>query len=67
MPITDFLAANAEQKPNEITLVEVNPEIREHRGTTWREYELVETNPVQRYRRDMTLLSEKYGRFCHCK
>lgn len=67
MPITDFLAANAEQKPNEIALVEVNPEIREHRGTTWREYELVETNPVQRYRRDMTwkVFDDRANRFAH--
>ena len=56
MPITDFLKKNATLYPNDISLVEINPELREDHGTTWREYELVETKPNAAYRRQMTWL-----------
>jgi long-chain acyl-CoA synthetase len=54
MPITDTLIKNAQLFGDEVALAEINPEIREHRGITWREYELVESNPSKRYRREMT-------------
>lgn len=54
MPITEILARNAALYGNDVSLVEVNPEIRERHGTNWREYELVETNPANRYRREIT-------------
>ncbi|NPD32037.1 acyl--CoA ligase [Eggerthellaceae bacterium zg-997] len=54
MPITAFLERNAATKPTQVALVEVNPERRERRGGTWREFELVEANPSKRYRRELT-------------
>lgn len=54
MPITQYLIDNARTKPSDIALVEVNPERRESRGVTWREYELVEPNPSKRYRREIS-------------
>ena len=43
MTIVDMLRANAEKYPSEVALVEVNPERRENRHITWRDYDLVET------------------------
>lgn len=54
MPITEFLRRNAELYPDEISLVEINPEIKEEHGVPWREYQLVETKPNSGYRREMT-------------
>ncbi len=67
MPITKFLERNASIDPDGVALVEINPEIREHRGTTWREYELVETNPTKRYRREITwkVFNDRANRFAH--
>lgn len=67
MPITDFLVRNAKLYADDVALVEVNPEVREERGRTWREYDLVEANPAKRYRRDMTWLqfNDRSNRFAH--
>ena len=67
MPITNYLIENAAKYGDEIALVEVNPEIRDARGKTWREYELVETAPSQRYRREMTwkVFNDRANRFAH--
>ena len=67
MPITDMLAHNAYVRGSETALVEVNPAIRDTRGTSWREFELVETNPANRYRRQMSwrLFNEQANRFAH--
>ena len=67
MPITDYLAKNAEQYPDDVALVEVNPEIRERRGKEWQEYELVEASPAKRYRRDLTWkgFNDRANRFAH--
>ena len=46
MPITEILERNAREFGNDVALVEVNPEIRETRRVTWKEYELIEPNPV---------------------
>ena len=37
-----MLRHNAAAYPTETALVEVNPEVRENRHVTWREYDLVE-------------------------
>ena len=67
MPITDFLTKNAAFYPDDVALVEVNPRIREGRGTSWLEYALVETSPAKRYRREMTwrVFNEHANRFSH--
>ncbi len=54
MPITDILIKNAELYGNEVSLIEINPELRDKRGITWNEYELVEANSADRYRREIT-------------
>ncbi|NLW80022.1 MAG: AMP-binding protein [Ruminococcaceae bacterium] len=55
MPITQFLARNAAQKPDEIALVEINPELSEqHNNTSWKEFDLVETGHASPYRKAMT-------------
>ena len=54
MPITEFLERNARQYPNDVCLVEINPEIKEDRRVTWKEYELIEASPKTSYRREIT-------------
>ncbi|KAB0664396.1 AMP-binding protein [Oryzomonas japonica] len=53
MPITEILARNAALYGEEISLVEINPGIREIKAS-WKDYELVETNPEMKYRREIT-------------
>ena len=67
MPATDYLIMNAAKYPDDIALVEVNPEIRDRRGKTWRDYELVETPPAERYRREITwrAFNAQANRFAH--
>ena len=67
MPITDFLVRNAKMTPDDVALVEVNPEVREKRGKTWREYDLVEANPAKKYRRQITwrAFNDRSNRFAH--
>ena len=54
MPITDYLRRNAKNQPDEIALVEVNPEQNEKRRKTWKEYDLIESTSAASYRREMT-------------
>ena len=67
MPITDLLRRNAKLYPNDIALVEVNPEITEVRRVTWKDYELIEPNPRSCYRREITwkVFDEKANRFAN--
>ena len=67
MPITDLLEKNAKIYANDVALVEVNPEIKEVRRVTWREYELTEPSPTAAYRREITwsVFNEKANRFAH--
>ncbi len=65
MPITQFLEKNASLYPNDVCLVEINPEIQEKHRVTWREYNLIEGNPTTHYRREITwqVFDEKANRF----
>ena len=67
MPITEFLERNAAEFPNDICLVEINPEIKENRRVTWKEYELIEPTPQTSYRREITwsVFNEKANRFAN--
>lgn len=67
MPITDILIKNAALFGDDISLVEVNPEMREKRALTWNEYDLVETIPAHHYRREITWASfnRKSNRFAN--
>ena len=41
MPITKLLERNAREYGDEVALVEINPDVREIRRVTWKEYELI--------------------------
>lgn len=42
MPITEFLERNARLYKDDVSLVEINPELQEKSRMTWREYSLIE-------------------------
>jgi len=55
MPITDYLERNARNFPDDVALVEINPERQPTNGPiTWKEFNLIVTAPGGRYRREMT-------------
>ncbi len=54
MPITDFLEKNARLYPNEVSLVEVNPEHQPGADVSWREYSLIESGRQEKYRKELT-------------
>ena len=62
-----MLRANAAARPNDIALVEVNPERHENRHITWRDYDLVETTDEQPFRREISwaVFDEKANRFAN--
>ena len=64
MPITEILEKNAKYYGNETALVEINPEVREMRRVTWKEYELIESGNSQEFRREITwsVFDEKANR-----
>ena len=64
MPITDFLERNAKLYGHETALVEINPEIRERRRLTWKEYDLIMPEPTTAYRREISwqVFDEKANR-----
>ncbi len=67
MPITEILEENVRKYPEDICLVEINPEVKETRRVTWKEYELMEPNPTTHYRREITwhVMNEKANRFAN--
>jgi acyl-CoA synthetase (AMP-forming)/AMP-acid ligase II len=54
MPITDFLERNAKEYGEEISLIEVNPDLIDKDNLSWKEYSLVETARLQGYRKTVT-------------
>ena len=64
MPITKFLEDNAKKWPDDVALVETNPEVHECRPTLWREYELTVNEAEGAYRREITwsIFDEKANR-----
>ncbi|MDD4238306.1 MAG: class I adenylate-forming enzyme family protein [Desulfotomaculaceae bacterium] len=54
MPITEILSRNASLYGDDVSLIEVNPELKEKREVTWRDYELIEPNPLAKFRRELT-------------
>ena len=67
MPITSILEENCRLYGDEICLVEINPEVKETRRVTWKEYELMEPNPSTHYRREISwnVFNEKANRFAN--
>ena len=64
MPITQFLERNAEKWPNDVALVELNPDIKVPRLTTWKEYELIQPLHEVASRQEITwaVFNEKANR-----
>ena len=54
MPITELLEKNAKQYPEDIALVEINPELMEKTRENWRESELIEPAPEAPHRKEMS-------------
>ena len=67
MPITSFLEKNALDFPNDVALVELNPEVRETMRITWKDYDLTQPEPNLPYRREITwhVFNEKANRCAH--
>lgn len=64
MVITEVLTRNAEEYPNDVALVEINPDLKETRRVTWKEYGLVEAGTSVQFRREITwkVFDEKANR-----
>ena len=64
MPITEYLERNARDYGRDVALVELNPEVREIRRATWKEYELIEQPLDHVFRREITwrVFDEKANR-----
>ena len=52
--ITEILERNAREWPNDVALVEINPQELEDRRTTWREYSLMQPTGDNPFRSDIT-------------
>ena len=52
--ITEILARNAREWPEDVALVEINPQELEARHTTWREYALIESSREDAFRSTLT-------------
>ena len=65
--ITEVLERNAREWPGDIALVEINPQELESRHTTWREYSLIESSPIEKFRTEITwaAFEEKANRFAN--
>ena len=57
MPVTDYLVRNAELYPDEVALVELNPDEKDTRRTTWKEFDLIQPINNMPYRREITSVS----------
>ncbi|MBP5198623.1 MAG: acyl--CoA ligase, partial [Lachnospiraceae bacterium] len=64
MPVTEFLEKNAKLYPDEVALVELNPDEADRRRTTWKEAALIESSRFEPYRREITwsVFNEKANR-----
>ncbi len=67
MPVMDYLHRNAKMYPDEVALVELNPDEQDTRRITWKEYDLIESTRFAPYRREITweVFQEKANRFSH--
>ena len=54
MPITEILEQNAKKYPEDIALVEINPQELEDRHLTWRDYSLMEPTRNDSFRCEIT-------------
>ena len=67
MPITNLLTRNAKEHGDDVALVELNPALKDMRRMTWKEYDLMQPEPDEPYRREITwrIFDEKANRFAN--
>ena len=67
MPVMEYLERNAQKCPDEVALVELNPEERDRRRMTWKEFDLIQPDVNKPYRREITwsVFNEKANRFAN--
>ena len=67
MPITEFLERNATLYKDDVSLVEINPEVQEKSRVTWREYSLIEQGANRDGRSEITWdeFNKKANRFAN--
>ena len=67
MPITEILEDNCKLYGSDVALVEINPEKKDAKRVTWREYSLIEPSHSPHYRREITwdVFNEKSNRFAN--
>ena len=67
MPITKYLESNAEKYSDDCALVELNPEVKDTRRMTWKEFDLTQPEPNLPYRREISwrIFNEKANRCAH--
>ena len=67
MVVTELLERNAKLYGDEVALVELNPEEKDNRRVTWKEFDLIESDKTDPYRREITwsVFDEKANRFAN--
>lgn len=67
MSITQYLENNAVNFGNDCALVELNPEVKDTRRITWKEFDLTQPEPFLPYRREISwkVFNEKANRCAH--
>ena len=67
MPITEILEKNAKLYGNETALVEISPHFEPESRVTWRDYSLVQPQPGETFRREITWgdFDKKANRFAN--
>ena len=54
MPIFEYLERNASEFGSDVALVEINPRYEPSARMTWKNYALVEPQPGEPFRRELT-------------
>ena len=67
MPVMEYLERNASLYPDEVALIELNPEETDTRRKSWKEFSLIEPERNNVYRREITwsVFDEKANRFAN--
>ena len=67
MPITEILERNCKLYGSDVCLIEINPNVKDTRRVTWKEYSLIEPANAPHYRREITwdIFNEKANRFAN--
>ena len=67
MPITEILEDNCRLYGSDVALIEINPDRKDTRRVTWKEYSLIEPSHAPHYRREITwnIFNEKANRLAN--